>query len=402
MTSAKRGKIFWILTLVIVAGAVVVMKFWAGSMGAVSVATLVVQRGTMETYVDERARTSLEQVYHVTMPLNGRILPLQAEEGDRVMKGQVIGRVEDADWKDAQVEVQSIAATFASWLDASKAQVAAARVQYDFDKWDWERHSRLAESSAISERQTRDIKRNYLDSRVQLESSQAMYYATRAMQAVVDLLPGYVNRNFDRTVIKSPVSGTVLKRHVTNEKVMTAGEPLLEIGNLKELEVNAEILTDEAAYVHVGDRVEIYGAGLDSRRLPGVVRLIEPSGFTKVSSLGVEEQRVNVKIAFINDAAGSEQEGGLGLGLNYRVRIKIITEQKKDTITVPRTALFADSEGAWQLFKVSDGVARLTRVEIGLANDAKAEIVSGLFPGDRIVRLVQAGLEDGVKVKLVE
>ncbi|MCP3890477.1 MAG: efflux RND transporter periplasmic adaptor subunit [Desulfobulbaceae bacterium] len=395
----KRRKPIWIFAVVSLIGLMIIIKIVQGMNNSVVVSSVVVQESTVEAYVDEHARTSLPHVYHVTMPMQGRILPLQVAEGDEVRKGQLVAKMEDLDWRDALLEVESITTTFENWLEASSAQLKASKIRLEFDKWDWERHKQLAQKSAISEREQRDTKRNYLDSSVQFESSEAMYYATKALQSIVDLLPGYANRNFDRTTITSPVAGTILRRHVWNEKVMTAGAPLLDIGNLSELEVTADILTEEAVHIHPGDKVVIYGSSLEDKSLPGVIRLIEPNAFTKVSSLGVEEQRVAVKIAFTDEAKKTIEKEGLNLGLQYRVRVKIITDENKKTLAVPRTAIFYDAEGEWKLYRVENGRAKLTVVKTGLTNDLQAEIIAGLKEGDSVITVPQSNLADGVKVQ---
>ena len=398
MAEKKKNRM-WIIGAVCVAGLIAVFNFSGGVSSQLLVDTAEVTSGSIESYIDERARTSLPHIYHITMPMQGRVLPVSVEEGDYVKTGDLVMRLEDIDWQEATIEAESIVTTFINWLEASGAQLKAAKIRQDFDKWEWERNKKLAEESAISERHKRDSKRNYLDSNVQIESSQAMYYATQAMQSIVDLIPGYVKRNLDRTLIKSPVSGTILKRHVWNEKVMTAGSPLLDIGDLSELEVTADILTEEAVHIHPGDSVEIYGESFGDFSFAGEVRLIEPKAFTTVSSLGVEEQRVAIKITFTKQALEAIEQAGLNLGLQYRVRVKVITAKKESVLTVPRTALFYGSNSNWQLYQVKDGRARLTNVKVGLLNDKEAEIVSGLAKGDTIIVVPQSNLEENSKVQ---
>lgn len=395
----QKTKRFWILIALAIVSLFLIFKFLSGSSNSVVVSAIEVKEATIEAYIDEHARTSLPHIYHITMPMQGRILPLQVNEGDEVTKGQFIAKMEDTEWQEAKLEVEAIITTFESWLESSEAQLKASQVRLEYDKWNWERHEKLAKTDAVSEREMRNTKRNYLDSSEQVESSQAMHYATKALQSIVDLLPGYVNRNYNRTTITSPVAGTILKRHVWNEKMVTAGAPLLEVGDLQELEVTADILTEEAVYVHPGDRVVIYGSSLGDKTLPGVIRLVEPQAFTKISSLGVEEQRVAVKVSFTKEAKKQIEKAKFNLGLQYRVRVKIITKEKPSVLTVPRTALFIGKSNEWQLYRIKDGKARLTQVTIGLINDDEAEVSSGLSKGDSVISMIQSNLDDGVKVK---
>lgn len=397
--ASKNKNNLWLIAALAICASALAFTFVFKAKEAILVNTLPVKKGPIQAYIDEQGHTSLPHIFHVTMPMQGRVLPMEVAEGEIVTKGQKVAKLEDADWRDARLEVESITSTFTNWLEASEAQLKAAHIRLEFDKWNWERHKQLAKNSAISEREQRNTKRHYLDSSVQAESSEAMFFATKAMQSIIDLLPGYVNRNFDRTTVTSPVTGTILKRHVWNEKMMSPGASLLDIGNLEELEVTAEILTEQAVHIHPGDKVIIYGASLGELTLEGIVRMIEPKAFTKVSSLGVEEQRVAVKIIFTEDTWEHINKLKINLGLKYRVRVKIITEEKEAALSVPRTALFYGDDGGWQLYRMQNGNAQLLPVKLGLLNDVEAEILSGLEEGDTIISVPQANIKPGIKVK---
>jgi HlyD family secretion protein len=190
----------------------------------------------------------------------------------------------------------------------------------------------------------------------------------------------------------------VLKRHVWNEKVMMPGAPLLDIGDLTQLEVSADILTEQAVRIQAGDRVEIFGESLGDEPLEGRVRLVEPEGFKKISSLGVEEQRVAVKIAFAPGMLEKLKHFGKTLGLHYRLRVRVITAEKRHVLTVPRTTLFRGSNGNWQVYRVVRDRAVLTDVRVGLMNDLKAEISSGIKEGDTIIIAPESSISNGTRV----
>lgn len=400
---AQESRKRWIRTSVIAVLLLAVMLAIVSKMNKKSpVRTAVTTEGSIKAYVEERARTSLPHIYHVTMPLQGRVLPIAVEEGDQVKTGEVVVRLEDIDWQDTTRQVQDILVAVDNWIQASEAQVRANRIRQDFTKWEWEKNEILLKSSAVSERQERDSKRWYLDSTVKIEESQAMYHMSKAVQSMVELMPAYVKRNLDRTLVESPVSGTVLKRHVWNEKVMTPGEPLLDIGNLAELEVTADILSEEAVHIQPGNRVEIFGESIGSTPIQGSVRLVEPEAFTKISSLGVEEQRVAVKIVFAEKALESLNQSGKSMGLHYRVRVRIITDEKTGVSIVPRTALFHGMEGNWQIYRVVAGRAQLTNVEVGLMNDHQAEILSGAQVGEEVIVAPESSIGDGTRVVALE
>ena len=191
----------------------------------------------------------------------------------------------------------------------------------------------------------------------------------------------------------------VLKRLVQNRRVLPADAPLLEIGDLDELEVTADLLTEDAALVHAGQEVEIHGPGIGDRFIPGVVRQIKPEGMTKLSSLGVEQQRVAVIIDFDPDGLQKLKEQGRRLGLAFRVRVRIYTDRKEDARVVPRNALFRGEGGQWRVFAVRDGRAEPVPVSVGLQNDRESEILSGLEPGDTVVIAPPRTLESGTRIE---
>ncbi len=397
MAHESRKRVVWIgviAVLLLVVILTIVSKLNTESPVRLAVTT----EGSIRAYVEERARTSLPHIYHVTMPLQGRVLPITAEEGDEVKAGEVVVRLDDIDWQDNTRQVQDIVIAVDNWIQASEAQVKANRIRQDYTKWEWEKNEILMKSAAISERQERESKRWYLDSTVKIEESLAMFHMSKAFQSIVELMPAYVKRNLDRTLVKSPVNGTVLKRHVWNEKVMNPGEALLDIGNLTELEVTADILSEEAIHIQAGDRVEIYGESVGDLQIPGSVRLVKPEAFTKMSSLGVEEQRVPVKISFAGGALESLKQNGKTMGLHYRVRVRIITDEKPSVTLVPRTALFHGMEGSWQVYRMVGSQARLTDVDVGLMNDYEAEVLSGLQVGETVIVAPESSISDGSRV----
>ncbi|WP_028585346.1 efflux RND transporter periplasmic adaptor subunit [Desulfogranum mediterraneum] len=397
MAAAKKRRWVWTggsLTALVLITLTIYAKLHQQAPARLAVAV----QGTIQAYIEERGQTSLPHIYHLTMPMQGRVLPMTVQEGDQVKAGALVARLDDADWQDATQETRDIIKAVAKWVEAARAEVKASEIRRDYTQWEWQADQKLLKTRSISEKQERESRHLYLDAAVKIEESQAMLHMSESLQSIMDLLPGYVQRNLERTLVKSPVSGTILKRHVWNERVMTPGEPLLDIGNLEELEIAAEILTEDAVRIEPGDPVEIFGGAVGEARIAGRVRLVEPEAFTKISSLGVEEQRVRVKIVFTSQGMESLARSGQGLGLNYRVRVRIITAQKPKVILVPRTALFHGSKGQWQLYTVVAGRARLRTVQVGLINDFKAEIVAGVQLGETVVMAPESSISDGTRV----
>lgn len=401
MIQKDKWKWGWIAVCVIAIIVTTFIVYGEVNKGA-SVRTAVTRKGTIQSYVEERGRTSLPHIYHVTMPMQGRVLPITVEEGDIVRAGEVVIRLENDDWLDATKETVDIIRAVAKWVESVEAQVRAAKIRLDYTEWEWKANEKLLKAQTISDKDERESRRRYLDSSVKIEESQATLNMSKSIQSTMDLLPGYVKRNLERTLVKSPVSGTILKRHVWNEKVMTPGEPLLDIGDLSELEITVDVLTEAAVHIQPGDKVEIFGEAVGSDKLTGQIRLVEPEAFTKISSLGVEEQRVTVKVVFSKGTLEALEQSGRTLGLQYRVRVRIITDEKPEVSLVPRTALFHGLKGQWQLYKIIGGKAQLTDVQVGLINDFESEIVAGVTDGDTVIIAPESSVMNGGRVVIVD
>ena len=193
--------------------------------------------------------------------------------------------------------------------------------------------------------------------------------------------------------MRSPVSGRVLKLHRESEGVVNAGEPLLDIGNPRNMEVKVEVLSADAVKLRKGTPAlfERWGG---EKPLTGKVRVVEPAGFTKISSLGVEEQRVLV----IADLT-SPPESWEGLGDAYRLDTSFIIWEGTDVLQTPASALFRSGNG-WAVFVVENRKARLRTIEVGQRNGLAAEIVSGIREGERILAHPDDRIKEGISVRV--
>ncbi len=198
--------------------------------------------------------------------------------------------------------------------------------------------------------------------------------------------------NEKAVIVRAPVSGSVLKLHHESEGVVSAGEPLLDIGNPRSLEVKAEVLSTDTVKIKKGTSVVFERWGGD-KPLSGVVRVVEPAGFTKVSSLGVEEQRVLVIVDIT-----SPREAWQRLGDGYRLDASFIIWEGDNVLQVPASALFRKGDG-WALFVVEHKRARMKAVEIGQRNGLAAEIVKGLAEGEHVIVHPGDTVRDGVRVR---
>lgn len=391
----KKGRTARVILVAAVALAVI-----AGVYADLTTSTPVrigrVRRGTMEQYVQERARTSLPHVHHLTMPEAGRVEPITLQEGDAVTNGQVVARLDQADLDDALTESKAVVTALANALKASMAQIQAAQARSSFNEWVWKAQEELYRQKLSSELDAKRAQTDYLTAQVAFEESQADAYSMEALLAASRLFPLYVKRQLRRTEIKAPIDGVVLKRYVWNERVMQPGEPLLDIGNLDDLEVTADILTQEAPAIRKGNPVEIREEAAGAVVVTGTVHRVNPMGFTKVSSLGVEQQRVPVTIRL--DDAG--KDGPLAsIGLAYRLYVRVITARKADALIIPRTALFRGNDGRWKVYVVRGGKTAMATLELGLMNDIEAEVLEGLAEGDEVVIAPESSLKAGARVK---
>lgn len=216
-----------------------------------------------------------------------------------------------------------------------------------------------------------------------------MEHEVSAAKAV--LTPSSARSDGGNVIVRSPVDGKVLKLLHENEGVVSAGTPLIEIADLADMEIVIDLLSIDAVKVKAGDVAYIeHWGGPD--RLLGKVKLVEPSGFTKVSALGIEEQRVNVLIDLVDP-----REKWMTLGDAFRVEASIVITQKEEVTSIPVAALFRTG-GSWSVFKIIDGMAVLTAIEIGLRNDQIAEVESGLKVGDVVITHPSNSISDGTLI----
>jgi HlyD family secretion protein len=410
-----------------------------------------VKTGSIKEYVEERAKTSLPHVYHLTMPLEGRILPITLKAGTEVKKGDVVARIDQADLLTAQKRVEAeISAiksqiavneynalektaltestdwikTMAELVKSTQKKILANQQVYDYSL-DYE-NTLKASGEAVSRIKNSEARKDTAVAKVETETAEINYNAMKLMQKIFDLCPTYINqfltrkklvrnifeadlgnakaklekikRDLNRTIIKSPIDGVVLKRFVSNERFLPPSTPLLDIGNLATLEVTAGILSQEVVKVKQGNVVDIYGAAIGKTPIKGSVNRIKPEGYTKISSLGVEQQRVHVIISIDQASMTAFAKQGRLLGDGYRVQVRIYTATADNALIVPRTALFKGNDGSWELFIVKDGKAMLQNVQIGLINDEKAQILNGISEHDSVIIAPPASLTSGTKV----
>ncbi len=358
-------------------------------------------RGELIVTVDDLGETRVSDLYVVSAPVTGTLLRVPLKPGDPVIpKKTVLARIQPVEpgpldaraFAQTQAEVRSLQAQLA----AAREEVSEAQSEEVLTEREFGRASELTERGFVSStgldraRAARDRSRAAVAAAKQ--TVQAVAQSLEAAKASL-LVAGTDAKGVGAVTVTSPVPGFVLQVPQESERVVVAGTPLVEVGDPDRLEIVTDLLSADAVRIRPGATVLIEDWGGD-RPLRGRVRQVEPYGFTKISALGVEEQRVNVVIDF---AEPRQAWGRLGHG--YRVTVRIVTAASPDVLKVPISALFRTG-GAWSVFVAADdGRAQLRRVEVGRLNDEEAEIVRGLVAGDRVILHPSDNVQDGVRVK---
>lgn len=367
-----------------------------------------VTRGPLTVTVDGDGRTRIKDRFVISAPVGGQIPRLKLRPGDRVAQGAALTEITaieppllDARSR-AQAEAQARTARAA--VAQAKTRITLAQTSLDQARTELGRVRPLVASGGLPRAELDTVEFRERAAQAELESAQfgarvaqfELQTAEAALLRMKPAAPGQKPAAPDPAlgeVIRSPVDGAVLRVFQESAGLVQAGAQLLELGDTAALEIVVDLLSTDAVAVRPGMpvRVERWGgeAPLEAR-----VRLVEPSGFTKVSALGIEEQRVNVIADFTGPA---EERRALGDG--YRVYGRIVIWQKPDALKVPQTALFRRGE-KWAAFALQDGTARLREVEIGRRSDGEAEVLAGLAEGDRVVVHPSDKLQDGTKVEL--
>ncbi len=374
-------------------GALIAVAMWPR---AVAVDTAVVRRGSIEVTLDEDGQTRVRDRFVVTAPVGGEVRRISLQPGDRVARGAEIASIRPAVAPplDARTRAEAAAA-----LEAAEAAVGRLTSEVARARTARERASQLA-ARARSLAQAGALAREELEARqTELDLAEAAVRAAEFARAQAEhevaaararLAPAGQTSGAELRVA-APVSGVVLRRYRESQSVVPPGEPLIEIGDPAALEIVADFLSADAVRIRPGQVVHIEQWGGDPLR--GKVRLVEPSGFTRVSALGVEEQRVNVVIDF-----DVPLEARAAIRDNFRVEVRVIVDERKQVLTAPLGSLFRRQE-AWAAFAVIDGRTALRAVEIGARSRTEAEVVSGLDEGTVVVLYPPDSLADGVKVE---
>jgi len=359
-----------------------------------TVDTAHVSRGAMEVTIDDEGVTRVQERFVVAAPVAGRLDRIEWEPGDVIHRGEVLARLRSADVPLADARTRAEWQATLRSAEAAHEQTQAERVRTratrDRLRLVLERQAQLASAGAVSKDDVDAARTSAASADAELAAAEAA--VTRASHDVELARARLTTPSAAGRIVTvtAPCDGVVLRRVHESESVIGAGEPLIELGNRTALEIVTDVLSSDAVKALPGARVLIDDWGGEGV-LEGTVRRVEPAGFMKVSALGVEEQRVNVIVAFPGDAA-------VGLGDGFRVMTRIVVWTATSAIRTPIGSVFRQGD-RWAAFVVTGGRARLRIIRVGHHNDNDAEILEGLAPGDEVILHPSDDLADGARVR---
>jgi HlyD family secretion protein len=405
-----------------------------------------VQRRAVRSFISEEAETRLDDSYIIDAPVGGTVSRIELEPGDGVQQGEVVAAIDAFDIRQqiaatealieqakAQIEGVDVGKPKAGELESARvrvdesadAQQAAARereiaeINLEDAQRHYERMRDLHAEGAVSQAEFEEAQRAFnraqrnverlriaeetagkslriasLAEETLRESVDDNEYMREVYRAEIQRLQADLARlqdDLEEATVRSPVDGVVLERFVESELVVSPGMRLLEIGDLTTIEIESDVLSEEAPRIAQGDPVEITGSAVGGQTVTGEVARIYPAGFKKISALGIEQQRVKVIIDFDNRM--------LQLRPGTSVDVRIVTDQTENALAVPERALFRHEDG-WAVFRAVDGEALLTPVDVGVKNSDWAAVASGLEEGEHVISDVDNDLSHGARIQI--
>lgn len=373
-------------------------------------ATGAVTQGPLQETFTEEAKTRLKQRYAIAAPVSGTLQRITLEPGDAVQEGQPVAYIapaastllDDRSRAQAEADVKS----GQSQQAAASQRIAAARAAHQLAQASLKRARALAAGQAASQEALDQAQAAATRAAAELAAAQAEEQAAIARVAAARATlahEGAAGESGARAPqpVLSPVSGVVLRRSLQSATPVAAGQSLMEVGDTAQLEIEAEVLSTDAVRLAPGMTARVLRWGGEGALQARVTR-VEPGGFTKVSALGVQEQRTRVILELTSPRAD-----WAALGDAWRVETEFITRQEENAVQVPASALFrtaateggAGSTGGWALYVVENGRARLTPVRVGLRSDAAAQILEGAAPGQTVILQPDDRIHDGVRIQ---
>jgi len=387
--------------ILVVSIVIIVLLTWGFWPKPILVETTKVARAPLTLTIEEDGRTRVIDRYVIAAPVNGMTCRMHLKVGDDVTQGQTLLGITPLESQvldprsRAQAEAQVSAARSA--LQAAKQQVQSAKAAAQLARDEVKRYQPLLEKGLIAQEVYDKATTASLTATANHRSANFnVEVANYELQAALTTLEYSAAQPHDtpqeRVAVYSPIDGKILNVNRKCEGPVSTGESLLEVGDPTALEVIVDVLSADAVKIKPGMKV-IFDRWGGEQPLEGIVRLIEPAGFTKVSALGVEEQRVWIVSDF-----SSPPEQWQRLGDAYRVEAKFILWQQEDILQVPSSALFRYRDG-WAVFTIENGQAKRKTVTIGRRNSLTAQILTGVSENQISINHPSDGIEDGVTIQ---
>jgi HlyD family secretion protein len=355
---------------------------WLAWPRPLKVETDVVDRGPVARTLVDEGRTRIHDVFGITAPVGGDLRRITLHAGDPVARGQVVATLGPAD--PSLLDARTVAAAQAA-VSAARAGLASAEADVDLARRDQVRIASLAARGFASSAALDAADAALRASRARLAARQA------DLRGALALAGNPAAGARAETPVRSPVSGRVLRILQESRGVVAAGTPLMEIGDPADLEVVADFLSQDATLVRPGAAASLEGWGGETP-IPAEVIRVEPYARTRISALGVEEQRVSIILRLTDPASAPP------LGHGFRVDARITLSEEADALRAPADALIRQGDG-WGVFRVEGGQARWTPVRTGIGDERHRVILEGLAKGDRVILYPSASLRDGARVQ---
>ena len=379
---------------VVLGAALIAGIVWALWPKPVVVETARAVRGPLSATVSGEGRTRVTQLYVVTSPVDGDLERIALKAGAPIAANASLARI----WPvaprplDPRARADALAAADVARAsiarsDATEQEASVALAHAESER---ARDAKLAASGAIP---AAESEHQGHETEIRRRALEAAHAATREARgqlarALAILGPDAASSDAPADVVTSPITGRILRVLRESAGPVAIGTPLVEVGDVTRLEITADLLSSDAAQVRVGAPARVTGWG--GTPLAARVRTIEPAAFTKISALGLEEQRVHVVLDL-------DQPPPPALGHDYRVDVAVVVWESQDVVRVPATALFREGD-RWTVFVVDDGRARVAPVEIGASDGTWTAVTSGLAAGATVIAQPSDSLEDGARV----
>lgn len=356
-----------------------------------------VTQGPFRVTIENEGRTRFADRYQVTAPIAGHLARVILEPGDAIAPGDPLFHIyplhsAPLDTR-TRLQAEAVVARTEAALSATMTRAEAEQVRADLAATELARIQRLVERGHASQDDLDRARAEARQSQALLRSAQFAVDVARHERdtARAALTIGGPDRDASPVTVHSPVTGVVLRKLRESEGVIQPGEVVLSLGNPASLEVEVDVLSADAVRLAPGQRVELERWGGDEQ-LTGLVRRVEPAAFTRVSALGVDEQRVWVIV-------GLESGSPDNLGDGYRVDARFLLWEGDDVLQLPSAALFREGDD-WFVYRISNGTAERTPVQPGRRAGLQRELLSGLAPGELVILHPPTGLSDGDRVRL--